>query len=364
MQKLLETAAKLAPVTREAAEAYDARKGLLAERVNQSLLARADLAEIIGSTDATELMQDNHRNHAMFLTTVLHLNAFRLLASVIPWVYRTYHQHGFSFSYFPIALNAWKQAVEKELPPAAAADIVPVYDWMLTEHQNVTDLVSSLTVGKDGAMTAKAEGFLDSMLKQDLSDAIDLGEKNLNPGTSLRLFYRDTIRPAMYEVGARWSRGEISVAEEHMATALAQTVVANLQARSPASSGKRGRAIITAATNEQHELGARMVAHAFETDNWEVIYLGANMPLSDLTHMARRISPRFIGISLAMPYHLHHVKRIIDTFKSDTALAQIKIIVGGLVFAVFPEAAACLPGALIVSDLEEALDLARRWAVG
>ena len=30
-----------------------------------------------------------------------------------------------------------------------------------------------------------------------------------------------------------------------------------------------------------------------------------------------------------MPYHLHHAKRIIDTFKSDAELAQIKIIVAG-----------------------------------
>ncbi|PKL38623.1 MAG: hypothetical protein CVV41_22485 [Candidatus Riflebacteria bacterium HGW-Riflebacteria-1] len=364
MDKFLARTAGMAPVSRAAAEAYDSRKGLLAERVNQSLLARPDLAQIIGSTDAIELMQDNHRNHALFLTTVLHLNAFRLLASVVPWVYRTYHQHGFSFSYFPVALNAWKQAVEKELPPAAAADIVPVYDWMLAEHQNVIDLVSKLSAEKGVAMTGNAEGFLKSLLKQDLPDVIGLGEKNLNPGAALRLFYRDTMRPAMYEVGSRWARGEISVAEEHLATALAQTVVANMQARSAASSGKRGRAIITAATNEQHDLGARMVAHAFETDDWEVIYLGANMPLSDLTHMARRTMPRFVGISLAMPYHLHHVKRIIDTFKSDGELAQIKILVGGLVFAVFPEAAACLPGALIVSDLEEALDLARGWSVG
>ncbi|PKL49141.1 MAG: hypothetical protein CVV42_07345 [Candidatus Riflebacteria bacterium HGW-Riflebacteria-2] len=364
MEKFLATTDCLAKISRTAAEAYDARKGLLAERVNQSLLTRPDLAEIIGSTDAIELMQDNHRNHALFLTTVLHLSAFRLLASVIPWVYRTYNQHGFSLSYFPIALAAWKQAIEKELPPAAAAEIIPVYDWMLARHENLMELTRNL-VAKNGAnMTADAEKFLNGLLQQDLPDSIEQGEKNLNPGESLRRFYSDTMRPAMYEVGARWARGELTVADEHLATSLAQTVVANLQTRSVAGSGKRGRAIITAATNEQHDLGARMTAHAFESDGWEVIYLGANMPLSDLTHMTRRVKPRFIGISLAMPYHLHHVKRIIDTFKSDAELKQINILVGGLVFSMFAEAAACLPGALIVSDLEEAIKQARRWAVG
>ena len=205
--------------------------------------------------------------------------------------------------------------------------------------------------------------FLDNLLKKNLSAAIEMGEQNIRAKTDLSLFYRDTIQPAMYEVGDRWASGDLSVADEHMASALAQTVVANMQVKTPPASTSRGKAIITAATNEQHELGARMTAHVFEADGWEVTFLGANMPMADLTRMARQLSPRFIGISLAMPYHLHHVKRIIDTFKGDAALKQIDILVGGQVFATFPEAAAYLPEAAVVSDLEEAALMARKWSV-
>jgi len=364
MQKLLESLTGLPQVSRRAAEAYNSRKGLLAESVNLTMAARQDLARLIGSKTNIELMQNNHQNHVQFITTVLHLNAFRLLASVIPWIYLTYHQHGFSFEYFPVALAAWKQAVINEIPKELAQEIVPVYDWMLSQHETAVSELSNLPATGSADLSESAATFLNSILEKDLPGAVNLALQNTRSEDGLRNFYNTTMQPAMYEVGARWSRGEISVADEHMATAVAQSVVANLQAKTAATAGRRGKAIITAATNEQHDLGARMAAHVFETDGWEVVYLGANMPISDLTHLARRVKPRFIGISVAMPYNLHHVKRIEEAFKNDVELKQIKIIVSGIVFRLFPEAATCLDGINVITNLDEAITMTRRWAVG
>jgi methanogenic corrinoid protein MtbC1 len=364
MQKLLESSARLAKVSRQAAEAYDARKGLLAENVNLTMLRRQDLTELIGGTANTELMQNNHQNHILFLTTVLYLNGFRLLASVIPWVYRTYSQHGFSVAYFPVALAAWKQAVKKEIQPELAAEIIPVYDWMLSQHDQVVNLLNSPANEEERELPESAVSFLNHLLKKDTAEAVAIATNSTESEESLLHFYHDTMHPAMYEVGNRWAQGNISVAEEHLATAVAQNVIANLQTRTTKTSGQRGRAIITSATNEQHDLGARIAAHVFENDGWEVIYLGANMPISDLTHLARRIKPRFVGISVAMPYNLQHVKRIEEIFKTDPELAQIKIMVSGIVFRLFPEAAGCFKGIDVIETLEEAISIARRWALG
>ncbi len=364
MQIILESSSRLAKVSRRAAEAYDARKGLLAENVNLAMAGREDLTELIGGNTNIELMHSNHHNHVQFLTTVLYLNGFRLLASVVPWVYHTYRQHGFSFEYFPVALTAWKQAVNKEIQPELAAEIIPVYDWMINQHEKIISLLHSLAAGKEQELPDSASSFLHSLLKRDTAEAVAMATQKTHSEEELRNFYNGTLHPAMYEVGDKWARCEISVAEEHMATAVAQNVIATLQTKATNKTGQRGRAIITAATNEQHELGSRIAAHVFENDGWEVLYLGANMPLSDLTHLARRVKPRFIGISVAMPYHLQHVKRVEEIFKSDAELAQIKIMVSGIVFRLFPEAAACLDGMTIIDNLDEAVAMARRWSSG
>lgn len=364
MQQLLADTGRLSPIPAAAAEAYDARKGLLAERVNLTLMARPYLTDLIGMTAGVEMMQDNHRNHAMFLTTVLHLSAFRLLASVLPWVYRTYQQHGFSHAYFPVELNAWKQAIQKELEPDTAAAILPVYDWMLEHHDAVLRIADELSVPPEQALPDETETFLDTLLTQDLPHVIEFGEKSLQPLCDPGAFYQNTLQPAMYELGNRWERGEVTVAEEHLATATAQAVVATLQGKAVLSPKTRGRALVSAAVGELHELGARMISHCLEADGWDVTFLGANVPMNDLIGMARRIRPRFIGISVSMPYHLHHVKRLIDSLAADSDLNKIPLLIGGQVFAMFPEAAACLPGAKIVTTCTETVELARGLGIG
>lgn len=365
MEKLINDAQRLHEIPEKAALAYDYRKGILTERVNQALMARGDLTRLIGSTDSLEMMQDNHRNHSMFLTAVLHLSAFKLLASVVPWVYRTYRNHGFSFDYFPVALCAWKDAIKAELNPEDAVSIFPVYDWMLQQHENVVKLVSELSNrAADENFPHSAMEFFKALMRQDLQSALSQGENETAGESVPEKFYQNTIQPAMYEVGAKWEQGEISVAEEHLATALTQTVVASLQGRNQTLAKSRGRAIIASITGELHDLGARMVSHCFEADGWDVTFLGANLPLLDLRNISKKNKPAFIGLSLAMPYYLHYVRKIVDTFKSDPELQEIPIMVGGLVFKLFPEATGYLPGVFVCNDINAALIKARGWAIG
>ncbi|MEW6709734.1 MAG: cobalamin-dependent protein [Candidatus Riflebacteria bacterium] len=361
MEKLLKSAEELSTISPEAAHAYDARKGLLTERVNVELSDRKDLSDLIGGRASIELMEDNHRNHSMFLTTVLHLNAFHLLASVVPWVYRAYSQHGFSFSYFPVALQAWKAAIRKELPAVFCDEILPVYDWMLNHHIQVVKIVERPTHKAEKNLPPEAEKFIDALLSQDFGRAVKQAEEHCETGNSLELFYQGSVKPAMYEIGNRWERGEISVAEEHLATAVAQIVVSTLQGKMFPVTKRRGRAVVAASVGELHDLGARMISHCLEVDGWEVIFLGANLPLVDLINFVQKTKPEFVGLSVAMPYHLHYVKKVVDKFKADPELSKVPLLIGGQVFSMFPEASSLIPGATIVNDLEDAIKHARRF---
>ena len=44
---------------------------------------------------------------------------------------------------------------------------------------------------------------------------------------SLSDFYLKVVQPAMYEIGSLWQTGEISVAEEHLATSLMNRLMAS-----------------------------------------------------------------------------------------------------------------------------------------
>lgn len=362
IRELISESGLLPAIPTGAAKAFDARKGLLVERVNQALAARNDLERLIGKMDAVEMMHDNHRNHAMFLTTVLHLSAFRLLASVIPWVYRTYRNYGFSFDYFPVALNAWKAAMKIELSELDAAAVFPVYDWMIERHDRFVCVAENITGDEPLAESNEnAHKFYQAIVRKDINEALKIGENELARDLRPDRFYQHTLKPAMYQVGFHWQQGKLSVAEEHIATSVAQTVVSTLHLKNPGTGRAVGKAMIAAVAGELHDLGARIISHSLAFSGWEVTCLGANLPVMTIIEAARKIRPNFAGFSLTMPYHLQYLRKIIDIFKADPVLCGVSIMAGGSVFCLFPEARGYFTDIAIINDIAAAVQKAGEW---
>ncbi len=128
-------------------------------------------------------------------------------------------------------------------------------------------------------------------------------------------FYLNVIEPSMYEIGARWERGEISVAQEHLATAISSRVMAALYPRFVLGEQTKGRAVVTTVYEEFHELGAWMVADLLALDGWEVSYLGAHTPTGDLLDMLLNLKPDLLALSSAMPFNLDRVQESIQTVR-------------------------------------------------
>jgi DNA-binding transcriptional MerR regulator/methylmalonyl-CoA mutase cobalamin-binding subunit len=102
--------------------------------------------------------------------------------------------------------------------------------------------------------------------------------------------------PFAREVGARWERGELSVAEEHAATAALRAVLAGaLRSRPPA-----GAAALVFATpaGERHELGLLAVACCAQEHGVRVVYLGCDLPVTEIASAARRAKARVVGLGL------------------------------------------------------------------
>jgi methanogenic corrinoid protein MtbC1 len=363
MEHLLARSEKLNKVSKQASKFYDRKKGILADKVNQYMTERDDLEKLIGKKENLEVMYDNHNNHCRFISAVLQLNnGFRLLASVLPWVYLTYKNHGFSYDYFPAALKNWKIAIKNELPQNYAEEVFNVYDWLLSEHDFLTRACENLSSNADKNSEGESFNFLQALYSSDLNQALKIAHANVKNKDKVPGFYNNVVRPALYQVGEQWAQGKISVADEHIATIVAQTVMADLQVNMQnLQQRRRGKALVGAIVNEQHELGARMLAHCLELDGWEVFFLGANTPIEDFSGFVNKINPEFIALSVSMPYHLQYVQNLIDSINDSCKKNKIHVIVGGQVFKKFNEAVFCLSGAQVINDLSEAIEHVRKW---
>ncbi len=110
-------------------------------------------------------------------------------------------------------------------------------------------------------------------------------------------FARQVALPLFEEVGARWARGELSIASEHTVTSVARTLLGTALRSSSAAAG-RAPLLFTTPTGERHELGLLVAALVAVGVGARVIYLGPELPASELARAAEGTGARAVALGL------------------------------------------------------------------
>jgi diguanylate cyclase (GGDEF)-like protein len=140
--------------------------------------------------------------------------------------------------------------------------------------------------------------------------------------------YSRVIATAMNRIGQRWQHDESSIADEHLATAICQGVMARLFPRLlHGEQRSRQRVMLAATQGEQHVLGLRMIADTLEGAGFDVRYLGADVPLEALLEACRVHRPAVLGLTASMWLNVPTmISEIREIAKLDQAPA---VFVGG-----------------------------------
>jgi methanogenic corrinoid protein MtbC1 len=112
----------------------------------------------------------------------------------------------------------------------------------------------------------------------------------------------EIIAPALWLVGELWERGEISVADEHIATEICMRVLAlQREARRIAHERSRHRVMLATPEGELHTVALHMVGQLLREAAYEVVMLGADVPAQALAASASRLEPAVVCLSSTMP---------------------------------------------------------------
>jgi methanogenic corrinoid protein MtbC1 len=107
--------------------------------------------------------------------------------------------------------------------------------------------------------------------------------------------FADVLRPALVEIGELWEAGDVSVAQEHLATSAVRAALLRLLADHRGS--VRGIAVLACAPGERHEIGLLMLAVLLRADGWQVLYLGADCPVDETIELADRVGASAVCFS-------------------------------------------------------------------
>jgi len=219
---------------------------------------------------------------------------------------------------------------------------------------------SALPTGAAAARDTRSS-LVEALARGDQSRTLELAQRAAKDPGGLRGLYTEAVTPALYEIGARWETGQLTVAEEHRASEIMSRVVDICSQTFSRASRDKGRAFVTAAPGERHSLGARIVADILEIDGWEVTYVGATGPIRDVAHLAAGTEPHVIGISVAVPFNLPQLAELIRGLRALPHLARARIMVGGWLLVEEPDAWRLVGADGGAADADGALELAAAW---
>ncbi len=116
---------------------------------------------------------------------------------------------------------------------------------------------------------------------------------------TLESVLRDSVLPALRDLGERWQRGEITIAQEHFASNLLRGRVLGLARGWDRGSG--ARALLACPAGEQHDLSLIVFGLALREHGWRVTYLGADTPVATIAETARALRPDLVVMAAVDP---------------------------------------------------------------
>lgn len=149
-------------------------------------------------------------------------------------------------------------------------------------------------------------------------------------GLDVQELYLDVLQPAMRAIGQLWQRNEMTVAQEHLATAITQMVMARTYDEiAEAAPESAHSAIAACAETERHELGLRMICDLLERAGWDATDLGAAVPTDSLVELIRERRPDALVLSASLAPHVPQLQHTIAAVRDAMGDDAPYIVVGG-----------------------------------
>lgn len=196
------------------------------------------------------------------------------------------------------------------------------------------------------------EHYLAALLAGRREECATIVQELLSAGTGLKELYVGLFQRSQYQVGELWEHQRISVAVEHLCTAITERMLTLVQGQVFSRPAIDRTIIISCVADEYHQLGGRMIADFCEMRGWRGYFLGANTPLADLLQLIEERRPNLLGLSLSIYFNLPMLLKALDAVSGK--YPELPILVGGQAFRWgAAEALQPYPNASYIASLDE-----------
>lgn len=172
--------------------------------------------------------------------------------------------------------------------------------------------------------------FLTALLAGNRKQCAQIVEEYRKEHPGLIDLYEEVFKRSLYEVGSLWESNLISVATEHLSTALIEALLNDLYEELLPESYNERKIVATSVEGESHQVGIKMVADVFEMHGWQSYFLGADVPTNELMVFLREVEPDLVALSLSVYFHVPQLEIMLD--RIQRGFPELPIVIGGQAF--------------------------------
>ena len=154
------------------------------------------------------------------------------------------------------------------------------------------------------------------------------------------------VMPMLREVGARWADGRLAIAQERLVSSMLRARLLSILSQHPGE--RRPRVLFATLSGEPHELGLLGAALHLHERGLPVLYLGTELPASELARVANRLGALAVAVSSVDPGQARSALEALRVLDAELAPA-VPVWLGGANARYLAEALA-LPRIRAVED--------------
>lgn len=236
------------------------------------------------------------------------------------------------------AVDLWNQLLAEGKDPF----------WEMAEDEDKISGQPPLEVGD--TLTEIRETWIDACLAYDERRAV------YTLSQAFALYAPETVcieilQKGLYRIGELWYEGDATAQQEHFASALAiRRLEALLSAAPPPT--RQGRILVGCPPEEEHTFSPLLLSLFLRRRGWDVLYLGANVPLDRLERTIERAQPHLVVLSA----QTLNTAGTLFTMAEFLREMEIPLAFGGLIFNAIPDMVGRIPGHFLGRRLQEAPD--------
>ncbi|HEV2707651.1 MAG TPA: B12-binding domain-containing protein [Pyrinomonadaceae bacterium] len=183
--------------------------------------------------------------------------------------------------------------------------------------------------GEDGFRADGASLFFAAVMSCDERAATALLVEAYLDGQPLAEIFDEVVSPAMRRVGEFWRCGDLTVADEHLATRAAIRAVETLGISVKRRYAGAGVALCCGIEMELHSLAVVGLQVVLEGAGWRTYNLGGNTPFFALTHATARLRPALVCVSSTINTDIERAAREYALFQEAARAAGSRVVLGG-----------------------------------